>query len=135
VSFLFEDHALDPNRRELRRGGTMVPVEPRKAGTTEHPQLISGVSWVGAFARGRGFLPPLARLLLRLLELLGADLGRHTVAVPGGGDAPAGVVEPRRREVEVEMRLDEILLHAEATGRRSTISASPMPVANRSHAR
>jgi DNA-binding winged helix-turn-helix (wHTH) protein len=27
--FLFEDHALDPNRRELRRGGTMVPVEPQ----------------------------------------------------------------------------------------------------------
>ncbi len=47
--------------------------------------MISGVSWAGVFARGRGFRPPLARLLLRLLELLGADLGRHTVAVLSGG--------------------------------------------------
>ena len=54
--------------------------------------MISGVSWAGVFARGRGFRPPLARLLLRLLELLGADLGRHTIAVLSGGDAPARVV-------------------------------------------
>jgi TolB-like protein len=29
VLFLFGDHSLDPNRCELRRGGTVVPVEPQ----------------------------------------------------------------------------------------------------------